>query len=598
MEENKPKCSSKKHQNINAIIFCKNCNCHFCERCEIFHSEIHNEHEIQSIKKGEKDIFTGLCPEKYHDKLEYFCRTHNQLCCANCIIKIKDDKNGQHSECETCSLNEIRPEKENQFNKDFNTLEKISNSLDAIINRFDSSKQKIVERKEALKKEIKTSFDKLRAKLNERENELYKEVEGAFNKTYFGDDIIKKSEEFPEDVKNCLESGNSIKERKNKNGELTFEIHYFMEFENKINKLVEKNKKLDKFSSNQTKIFFKKEEKNLNNEIKKFGNLKFELINNIKDEEEQQQEEINNQDNDEIVEENEFYLEFLKKRINIAIDFKDARFFNVNDITIKNVGKNLNYQQICFIKADGNSDEDIIFNCNNRTGSKLPLNMSGEFEPNNTLDFSIPLKIGNPQPEKTYKLSMYIIDQNGKILSKSIEISVKINKLDEMLQKKFIKANEIYEELKKKYPNNVNLINKEEIIYDYMNDKFDKKKFNDKINNERKEQDKKRNILNAEQIYKELNMDKFKIDRNEAICFIIEHNFDKGKIQKWINEKKGKTEKIIDETLLKEVFDKIDEEFDISHSNISEEEVKKKILEYNYDIEKVKKWTEGKFFAN
>ena len=395
-------------------------------------------------------------------------------------------------------------------------------------------------------------------------------------------------------MKNCLESENSIKERKNKNGELTFEIHYFMEFENKINKLVEKNKKLDKFSSNQTKIFFKKEEKNLKNEIKKFGNLKFELINNIKDEEEQQQEEINNQDNDE----NEFYLEFLNKRINIAIDFKDARFFNINDITIKNVGKNLNYQQICFIKADGNSDEDIIFNCNNRTGSKLPLNMSGEFEPNNTLDFSIPLKIGNPQPEKTYKLSMYIIDQNGKILSKSIEISVKINKLDEMLQKKFIKANEIYEELKKKYPNNVNLINKEEIIYDYMYDKFDKKKFNDKINNERKEQDKKRNILNAEQIYKELNMDKFKIDRNEAICFIIEHNFDKGKIQKWINEKKVKTEKKIDETLLKEVFNELDINFDISHSNISEEEVKKKILEYNYDIEKVKKWTEGKFFVN
>ena len=49
----------------------------------------------------------------------------------------------------------------------------------------------------------------------------------------------------------------------------------------------------------------------------------------------------------------------------------------------------MNYQQICFIKADGNSDEDIIFNCNNLTGSKLPLNMSGELEPNNTLDFSI-----------------------------------------------------------------------------------------------------------------------------------------------------------------------------------------------------------------
>ena len=193
---------------------------------------------------------------------------------------------------------------------------------------------------------------------------------------------------------------------------------------------------------------------------------------------------------------------------------------------------------------------------------------------------------------------MYIIDQNGKILSKSIEISVKINKLDERLQKKYIKANEIYEELKKKYPNNVNLINKEEIIYDYMYDKFDKKKFNDKINNERKEQDKKRNILNAEQIYKELNMDKFKIDRNEAICFIIEHNFDKGKIQKWINEKKGKTEKKIDETLLKEVFNELDINFDISHSNISEEEVKKKILEYNYDIEKVTIWIEGKFLKN
>ena len=44
-------------------------------------------------------------------ELEYFCKTHNKLCCAACLSKIKDEKNGQHSDCNVYKIKEIENEK-------------------------------------------------------------------------------------------------------------------------------------------------------------------------------------------------------------------------------------------------------------------------------------------------------------------------------------------------------------------------------------------------------------------------------------------------------------------------------------------------------
>ena len=65
-----------------------------------------------SSDNDNQDIFTGYCKEKNHlEILKFFCKTHNILCCASCLCKIKNNKYGQHSNCDVCILNDIKEEK-------------------------------------------------------------------------------------------------------------------------------------------------------------------------------------------------------------------------------------------------------------------------------------------------------------------------------------------------------------------------------------------------------------------------------------------------------------------------------------------------------
>ena len=58
--------------------------------------------------KKKKGIFINICPEKFHqNKLEYFCKTHNKLCCVACISKIASRGYGQHLKCDICDIEEI-----------------------------------------------------------------------------------------------------------------------------------------------------------------------------------------------------------------------------------------------------------------------------------------------------------------------------------------------------------------------------------------------------------------------------------------------------------------------------------------------------------
>ena len=55
-------------------------------------------------------------PRKKHNiELEYFCKTHNQLCCAACITKIEGGGNGQHTNCDICFIKEIKDEKKSKL---------------------------------------------------------------------------------------------------------------------------------------------------------------------------------------------------------------------------------------------------------------------------------------------------------------------------------------------------------------------------------------------------------------------------------------------------------------------------------------------------
>jgi len=92
MENQKKKCSLKKHSENDAINYCQECRIYLCNKFKNHHSEIYEIHHLPNLDKDINEIFTGYCNEKEHsNKLKHFCKNHNKLCCAECIIKIKDE---------------------------------------------------------------------------------------------------------------------------------------------------------------------------------------------------------------------------------------------------------------------------------------------------------------------------------------------------------------------------------------------------------------------------------------------------------------------------------------------------------------------------
>ena len=105
-------CSSKNHNDYNAISYCYECKINMCNKCETLHSQLFQSHQIYKIDENINEIFTGFCKEKnYLEKLKYFCLSHNQLCCASCITKLKGKGDGQHTDCEVFFIDDIKEEK-------------------------------------------------------------------------------------------------------------------------------------------------------------------------------------------------------------------------------------------------------------------------------------------------------------------------------------------------------------------------------------------------------------------------------------------------------------------------------------------------------
>ena len=116
MDNQKIKCSSKKHDNIDAIFFCQACKVYMCNKCSNYHSELFEEHKTNNLDKDKQQIFTGICDEEKHkDELEFLCKTHNKLCCAACLSIIKNTGNGQHKDCDVYKIEEIKEEKQSKL---------------------------------------------------------------------------------------------------------------------------------------------------------------------------------------------------------------------------------------------------------------------------------------------------------------------------------------------------------------------------------------------------------------------------------------------------------------------------------------------------
>ena len=175
-----------------------------CNKCLNYHKEYLNNHHTYNLDKNSDEIFTGICKEENHKKeLNYFCKTHSQLCCAACITKIKGEGNGQHADCNIYFINDIKNEKRNILIENIKNLDEFSKTIESSIKELKQIIEKVNKDKEELKIEIIKKFTELRNIINEREDKLLSDIDNKYNNLIFKEDnnLIKKSEKYPIMVK-------------------------------------------------------------------------------------------------------------------------------------------------------------------------------------------------------------------------------------------------------------------------------------------------------------------------------------------------------------------------------------------------------------
>jgi len=277
MEIQNKKCSLKEHLEINAISYCGKCKIFLCNKCENHHSNLFFNHETFNLDKNNSEIFSGYCIEENHyNKLEFFCLTHNQLCCASCIAKIKKENYGNHKDCDVCIIEDIKDEKIKKLEQNIHLLENFSKNINESINNLKNITEKINERKEQLKLKIQKIFTKIRNELNNREDELLLDIDKQFETLYFKEEIIKEYEKLPNKIKSSLDKSKII-DKEYKDNKLNSLINECIKIENivrDINKIDKNKKDLQKIVEQE--FVFNLDEKDINifiEKIKKFGDL-------------------------------------------------------------------------------------------------------------------------------------------------------------------------------------------------------------------------------------------------------------------------------------------------------------------------------------
>ena len=282
--ENQKKCFSEEHKGINAIIFCPECRIYMCNKCENLHSSLFKNHNTLKVNKDIDILFTGFCNEKNHpNKLEYFCKNHNQLCCSTCIAKLNKKGDGQHKDCNVCEIENIKEEKKNKLKENIKFLEDIENKFNENMKELKGFFEKIEKNKEDLKIKVQNIFTKIRNTLNDREVQLLLEIDNIYNDKYFDESIIKKGEKFPKQIKLSLEKGKLIDKEWDNNNLYSY-INDCINIENNIKKINMINENVKKIqNSPKIKVEFIPKEDDLNIFLKTLNSFgKVYLDSNIK----------------------------------------------------------------------------------------------------------------------------------------------------------------------------------------------------------------------------------------------------------------------------------------------------------------------------
>ena len=105
--------------------------------------------------KDVNEAFIDICKEVNHiDKLEFYCKEHNSLCCVACTAKFKILGYGQHFDCDVCPIQNIKEEKKNKLKENINLLEQMNAQIDKSFAEIKKISEEIIKNKEELKKRV------------------------------------------------------------------------------------------------------------------------------------------------------------------------------------------------------------------------------------------------------------------------------------------------------------------------------------------------------------------------------------------------------------------------------------------------------------
>ena len=529
---------------------------------------------ILLFKLQQKDII-----DEYYYKSKFDLQTINKILLTS-YQRMKEVFDFFNAILNERRVNLIKPKYKDIINLNFtNITQNAENNLELIKNKATKDEMYSI-----FFEEINSLKKKLKSKNEENEKKIKEYV-----------DI--KIEETKQECKKIIEE--KIKEKDNEIKKLNDIINQLRQ---EIPKQLNNNDKNEKIDEKEKHVV-----KPVINYIKKKKNKKLNVPTQIED--------------------NSIKIQFDSKKVDKEIDIKNSKFFTIDNIIIKNIG-NSPYKNLYLIKDEITSFKDINFSFNSNVIDKFELPLKEELKPNDTYSATTLLSITNAKHEQKYKMVFYVREKGAdKNLSEAFEINIKITDFE---QERNVKANKIYEEIKKEYPNNEQLLNKNEIINKLLNNNFNKNEIKNEINNK----------IKALKIYDDLRLYyKNHIDRNEALNIIIEKNFDKKKIKEFIDGKERRIEaeriynKLIkfddvdfsglskdeilnkiqselsldevvvrnfftkDKVKVKEIYDEIEEDYGIS-GFIDEENAKDKIRELKCDRKKIYEWFENTFLNN
>ena len=268
------KCSFEEHKDIDAISYCSKCDIYVCEKCKDYHNNLINRNHNQIFNKENNEI----CLEKNHqEKLEYFCRTHNKLCCRACVTKIKGLGNGQHSECDICFVKDITDERKNLLEQNIIYLKNNRTTFDSLIKKLKEAYKEISDKKEKLKIRIQKFFTKIRNEINKREDQLLLIVEQVYENYFFNKNFSKDIDKIENKLNLSINKGMLVSNEYN-NYEINFislinDCILIEDCIKEINYLKENYEKYEKNETLSIDLKLKEEEINFLNNIKNLGNI-------------------------------------------------------------------------------------------------------------------------------------------------------------------------------------------------------------------------------------------------------------------------------------------------------------------------------------